>query len=544
MAETAVLPGQRTIPALLEEQAIVLGERPLLRVGELELSFREFRDVAATYSGTLLEAGVSRGDRVAVMLDDYTELLQLWAACAWSGAILVPIHSAFRGAQLARVLANAGPQVLATDATHLREIAALGSLPAELRDIWVVGDDVAGIPARITCTPFPDPGPPVGPASLGPGDSLAILYTSGTTGPAKGVCCPHAQFYWYGVNTAAMLGVQPDDVLYTCLPFFHINAFATLMQAILTGAQIVVGPHFSASHFWKRVKDADATITYLLGAMVSILAGRDPVAEESLHRVRTALAPATPPHLYDLFRDRFGIALIDAWAMTETNAVIGPVDGEQRPGYMGRVFPGFEARVVDHEDDPVADGLAGELVVRSDHPFAFSTGYWRSAESTVASWRNLWFHTGDRVIREPDGYYKHIDRLKDVIRRRGENISAWEVEQVLQIHPQVVTSAVVPVPSELGEDEVMAYVVRQDGAQVSEAEIVAHCESRIAYFAIPRYIEFVGELPLTETGKVQKFVLRQRGVTAATWDRTLAGSQPVNLPGDGRSGRGDPPPAH
>ncbi len=211
--------------------------------------------------------------------------------------------------------------------------------------------------------------------------------------------------------------------------------------------------------------------------------------------------------------------------MTETNVVLGPRDGEQREGAMGRVMPGFEAKVVDEQDVEVPDGEPGELVMRADEPYAFATGYWRLPEQTVEAWRNLWFHSGDRVIRDADGYFRFVDRIKDAIRRRGENVSAWEVEQVLQSHPDVAAAAVIPVPSDLGEDEVMACVVARPGADLDPVDLMAHCEPRLAYFAVPRYVEIVDELPLTENGKVRKFVLRARGITSSTWDREAAGYQ-------------------
>jgi crotonobetaine/carnitine-CoA ligase len=318
-------------------------------------------------------------------------------------------------------------------------------------------------------------------------------------------------------------GLTAEDVLYTSLPLFHTNALNTCMQALIHGSQVVVGPRFSASRFWQRLVEADATVTYLLGAMISILSKTPPSQYETQHRVRVALAPATQAELHDVFRERFGVVLRDGFGMTETNAVIGARDGEQRAGTMGRVMPGYEARIVDEDDNELPDGTAGELVLRASEPFAFATGYWRLPELTVESWRNLWFHSGDRAVRDPDGSFRFLDRMKDAIRRRGENISAWEVEQVLQSHPDVAAAAVVPVPSELGEDEVLAFVVLRAGASADPVELIRHCEPRLAYFAIPRYVDVVEELPLTPNGKVRKFALRERGVTDSTWDREAAG---------------------
>jgi carnitine-CoA ligase len=211
--------------------------------------------------------------------------------------------------------------------------------------------------------------------------------------------------------------------------------------------------------------------------------------------------------------------LLDGWGSTETNFVLGASIEHQKPGLMGPVFEGFQARVVDDQDNDVADDTAGELVVRAEDPFAFATGYFRAPEQTAQAWCNLWFHTGDRVVRQLDGYFRFVDRLKDAIRRRGENISSFEVEQVLLSHPAVANAAAFPVRSPLAEDEVMAAVILQPGQQLTEAELIAFCEPRLPYFAVPRYLEFVRELPTTESGKVQKYKLRERGVTETTWDR-------------------------
>jgi carnitine-CoA ligase len=254
-----------------------------------------------------------------------------------------------------------------------------------------------------------------------------------------------------------------------------------------------------------------------------MLSSRPPDAADRAHRARVALAPATPAALFDAFRERFGVQLVEGYGSTETNCAIGAPWTAQRGGYMGPVRDGFDARVVDEWDGEVPDGSSGELVLRNSQPFSFATGYFEMPEKTVEAWRNLWFHTGDRVVREADGWFRFIDRTKDAIRRRGENISSFEVEQVLLLHPAVAAAAVFPVPSELAEDEVAAAVVLEQGASLDLRDLVEHCAPLLAYFAVPRYIELVDELPLTENGKVRKAVLRERGITAAMWDREAAG---------------------
>jgi carnitine-CoA ligase len=503
----SVPPSERTLPRLLERQAERWGDKTLLRAGAEERSFAELRAAAAAQAGALASAGVAPGDRVVVLSENRVEVLELWLGCAWLGAVLVPLNTALRGMQLEHVLADSGAKALAAEPELLERLELVRTKPPL---VWTIGGT---LPRRAD---------PLEPAAVRPGDPAAILYTSGTTGPSKGVVCPQAQWYWWAVSTGGVLGIRPDDVLHTTLPLFHTNALNAFCQALVAGATYVLAPRFSASAFWERVDDADATVTYLLGAMVSILLKRPPSELDRAHHVRVALAPATPAELHAPFLERFGVRLVDGWGSTETNIVLAQAPGD-RPGTIGRVVPGYEARVVDEDDAEVADGTPGELVVRHSEPFSFATGYFGMPEATVEAWRNLWFHTGDRVVRDPDGSFRFLDRMKDVIRRRGENVSSHEVEQVLLSHPDVAAAAVFPVPSELGEDEVMASVVPRAGGALEPLELVRFCEPRLAYFAVPRYVEVVAELPLTSTGKVEKFRLRDRGVTEATWDREQAG---------------------
>ena len=513
---------ERTLPRLLERQADRFGDRPLVRVDGGELSYAGTRAAAASFAGTLAEAGVVAGDRVAIMCGNRIELLETVLGCAWLGAIAVPLNTALRGAQLAHVLGNAAPRILVAQAALVGRLELVDA-PSALERIWSTGETPECPWPDVPLEPFPAGRDPVDPQPVRPGDTLAILYTSGTTGPSKGVCCPHAQFYWWGVNTAAHLGVHEGDILYSVLPLFHTNALNTLFQALLAGATYVVGERFSASGFWRELHETDATVTYLLGTMVHILLGRRPSPDDTAHQTRVALAPATPAEHAARFEERFGIRLIDGYGSTETNLVLCNTIGGYVPGALGRVVAGFEAKVVDEGDVEVPAGAPGELVVSHHEPFSVATGYFRLPEQTAEAWRNRWFHTGDRVVREADGVFHFLDRLQDAIRRRGENISSWEVEQALLTHPDVAMAAVVPVPAQVGEDEVMAFVVPHGGSSLDPVELVRHCEPRLAYFAIPRYLELLPELPLTENGKVRKQVLRERGVSATTWDREAAG---------------------
>jgi len=516
-------PSERTVPKMLMRQAERYKARRLITIGGRTLTHTDTRAAAGGYAAALAAAGVKAGDRVAIMCGNREELLFSILGCGWLGAVAVPINTASRGAQLQHILGNCGARLLVIE----RELtSALGSLdPAglALESLWLVGEGKSSDLRRFNAVTFPSPREPLPPHPCQPGDTFAILYTSGTTGLSKGVCCPHAQYFWWAVYTGRLLEVGEADVLMTTLPMFHTNALNSFFQALLNGAQLIVEPRFSVSGFIPGLRLHKATVTYVLGAMVPMLLAQEPSSADRAHEVRIALAPAVPAQFHRQFTDRFGFGLLDGYGSTETNCIMGASLAEQRPGCMGKLLPGFTARVVDANDNEVPNGEAGELILRADEPFAFATGYFGMSEQTVEAWRNLWFHTGDRVVREADGYYRFIDRMKDAIRRRGENISSYEVEQVLISHPAVENAAVFPVRSELAEDEVMAAVVRRHGASLAPAELLDFCQPRMPYFAVPRYLEFVDALPVTESGKVTKFKLRERGVTAATWDRESAG---------------------
>jgi len=516
-------PAERTLPAMLTCQAERYGSKPLVSIGEAIWSYTDACDTAARFASALRDAGVKASDRVAVICSNRIEFLEVLFGCAWLGAVAVPINVASRGPQLQHILSNCGARLLVLEDFHAGNLAMLDANQLAVEAIWLIGTKGNLSFGRAKVTAMPRGGERIAAATVRPGDLGLILYTSGTTGPSKGVCCPHAQYFWWAVNTASLLQVREGDVLCTSLPLFHTNALNTFYQALLTGAFVRYEKRFSASGFFSSLLQSGATVTYLLGAMVPILLSRPVSPEETAHHATIALAPGVPAQFHAEFTRRTGIRLLDGWGSTETNFVLGTTIEHQKPGLMGPVFEGFDARVVGDNGDNAADGTAGELLVRADEPLAFAREYFGAPEKTAEAWRNGWFHTGDRVVRQADGYYRFVDRLKDAIRRRGENISSFEVEQVLLSHEAVANAAAFPVRSALAEDEVMVAVILHPGRTLNEAELVAFCEPRLAYFAVPRYLEFVSELPSTESGKVQKFKLSERGVTEKTWDREAAG---------------------
>jgi crotonobetaine/carnitine-CoA ligase len=523
--KTRFEPSARTVPQMLRRQAARYGDRRLFVCEGDALTYADAVALAAKSGGRFAAAGLARGDRVAILCGNRTEFVDLFLGLAWIGAISVPINVAARGAQLEHMLKTSGARLLVLEAEWLAALDFLDFAKLSVETIWVI-DAAADAPAQVKgvpLRPLPPLAAPVEAADLKPHDLLTILFTSGTTGPSKGVCCPHAQYFWWGYNVARQLELRDGDVLHTTLPLFHVNALCTLFQALLTGSTQVVERRMSVSNFWPALVASGATVTYVLGAMVPMLLSRPPCPEEKRHKVRCALAPGVPAPLHEVFTERSGIVLLDGYGATESNAVIGSHPGNRRPGWIGQLAEGFRARVVDEDDNEVPDGTPGELLLRADEPFAMASGYFGMPDKTVEAWRNLWLHTGDRVVRDADGYYRFLDRMKDSIRRRGENISSFEVEKVIMSHPAVEIAAVFPVPSELAEDEVMTAVVVKEGAALDGETLVRFCEGRLSYFAIPRFVDFVTELPRTESGKVQKFKLRERGRTATTWDREAAG---------------------
>ncbi|MGW6403718.1 AMP-binding protein [Streptomyces sp. NPDC055134] len=495
-----------TIPALVEGAAARYGDRPFLRMDGVLRTYEQTRTAAAAMAGALAAQGCRPGNRIAALMSNRVELVDLILGCAWLGAVVVPLNTALHGPLLRHALHEAAPQFLYVE----HELAAEQARDAGFTGrVWVAGTDDAPVAATgggdAERAPF----------TSGPGDTAAVLFTSGTTGPSRGVRCPQAQFVWWGRNVSGALRLSADDTLYTCLPLFHTNAINALAQAMTVGAQIVVDARFSASRYWARAAEAGATCVHLLGVMVPMLLAQEPSPADRAHRVWRSLAPGTPGPLWQPFRDRFGVTVIDGFGSTETNLVIGHTPDEHRPGYMGTVRSGFDAQVVGDALTPVPDGAPGELVVRTHQEHAFATGYLGESRPAPGSWRR----TGDRVVREADGWFRFVDRIKDCIRRRGENISSYEVEAALRVHPNVAEAAAFPVASELAEDEVMVAVVPRSGCRLDPEEVVRHCAGLLPAFAVPRYVDVVAELPLTETGKVRKAALRERGVSEWTWDR-------------------------
>lgn len=524
MTSTILPLSARTLPALLKER-VQLGKKAFIKTAESSLSYEDTLTRTSIIAGKLHASGLRKGDRMVVLLPNCMEVLELFLAAGYLGAVFVPINTAFRGEQLKNLLELADPTAIVTSPEYQEHVVAAKAKMPSLSRVWALQDGsedakrLAG-PAGTTVEPWHPGNTPLPEQDIQPSDPLAILYTSGTTGPSKGVLCPHGQFYWWGVLTGDSLSMTEEDVTYTVLPMFHTNALNALWQVLVHGATYAFGKRFSASKFLNELREHDATLTYMLGSIAYILLKQPESDKDKQHKVRRALSPATSEKITAEFESRFNFTLVEGYGSTETNLVFSNHIGEYEPACMGRPFPQFDVRIVDENDCDVKPGETGELIIRNHEPFSMALGYFRNDAATVAAWRNLWFHTGDRVKQDESGVYRFVDRMKDAIRRRGENISSWEVEQAMISHPQVEDVAVVGVPSELGEEEVMAFVVPKGKQAVDPLDLITYMEAQIAGFAIPEYFEFLDTMPRTENGKVKKYELKERGTGKNTWRRT------------------------
>ncbi len=503
-------------------------------VGGETLTFGETDVLASRVAQGFHALGVRPGDRVGVMLPNGRAYCAAWFGISRAGVVHVALNTGLVGAFLAHVLASSDVSLLVCDAEYLPRIAEIqGALP-NLRRILVTrahAEETKRVQfAHIEVMPIEllESAEVAAPAAWVTYRDLAcIMFTSGTTGPSKGVLMPHAHCYLLGFGAVENLEITPHDTYYVTLPLFHANAmFMQLYACLIAGARAVIAPRFSASQWLSDIRERRCTLTNTIGVMSDFVMRQPPRAGDRDTSLRLVLAVPTPPALAVAFRERFGAAMVEGYGMTEVNMPIYTPLRAPRDGASGKAYDRyFDVRIVDPEtDEELPPNATGEIVVRPKEPFAFMAGYDKLPERTVDAWRSFFFHTGDAGRCDEDGYIYFVDRIKDCIRRRGENISSFEIEAAVKTHVDVLDAAAVAVPSEIvgGEDEVKLTIVLREGGIVTPAAIARYCDSRIPAFAAPRYIDIVEALPKTPTEKIQKGILRSRGVTAQTWDRARA----------------------
>jgi crotonobetaine/carnitine-CoA ligase len=505
-------PHGETIGGLLISRAGHDPARPFLLFRDKVRSYGETVELVASAGRTLRDRGISKGDRVAVMAPNSEAYAILFLALASVGAVLVPVNPEFRAAEAGYVFNHAGVSAVAcTPETLATARAACADLA---RQPWFVllegtapddpnfADLLKSAPARA----LPD--------DVTADDICTILYTSGTSGMPKGVMHSQRNFVVAAEAFVERMHLQPDDRLFVVLPLFHVNGlFYSLGGALAAGASLLIAPKFSASTFWRTVADGGATVVNIIAAIGTILARR-PRHEFVLgHGLRKMSAAPITPEIADAFRAEFGVPeLVEGYSLTEVPGVCNtPFGGPLKLGSIGvpakyadHARPFAELRVTDEDGNDLPDGQPGELLARSP---VLMQGYYRDPEQTALAFHDGWFRTGDLVCRDADGYYYFVGRKKDVIRKRGENISGAEIDRVVASHPKVAEAAAIAVPSELGEDEVLVALVPKPGANLKPADVAEWCAQHLAPIKRPRYLVLVDELPHTPTHRVAKFKL-------------------------------------
>ena len=514
-------------------QARRLGDHPFLAFPDGDaLSFAELDAASDRVASALAGLGVGPGDRVLALARNSAAFVLAMLGAQKRGAIFTPINTELKGAFLEHQLRNADPRAILVDADLRPAFDGLDARGLTATHTIAIGaGPVAPVPGTAALAFASLRSAPIDRAALAsprPQDVAMIMYTSGTTGPAKGVLMPHGHCYLFGLGLASAVRLTADDRYYICMPLFHANGLLMqLVGCLLAGTPAHVARRFSASSWLDEVRASGATVTNALGVMPEFIYRQPPTARDRDHRLRLIMAVPIAPEWGAAFEERFGVRFFQGFGMTECNIVAysDPAD-PVLPGCAGPpLAEWFEVRVVDPDtDEPAPVDAVGEIAIRPRLASCFSAGYFRMPDRTVEAWRNLWFHTGDAGRLDGGGRLWFVDRIKDCIRRRGENISSYEIEQVLNAHPAVAESAVVGirVAGAGGEEEIKACIVAHGDAP-PPAALLDWCAARMPRFAVPRYVEVVGALDKTATGKIRKQDLRQAGVTASTWDRESAG---------------------
>lgn len=523
---------------LLERRAETHRDRPFLQYecGEV-FTYSQVNDIANRVAQGLAAIGVTKGDKVIVLLPNCLEYMFAWFGVNKLGAVFVPVSIYFRGYFLEHVANNAKARVAVVDKELLENIRQSAQQLHHLQKIVVwerggSGADPGSALGKFDLLPFSSllDAPDVPPAvSVEPADLASIVYTSGTTGASKGVLTTHSGIHVRGETVANLLRLTADDVVLVLTPLFHAAAEWMVYGSLLMGAKCVVYERFSATKWIDQLRESGATVTLLMSSMTHFVFNQPERPDDAQNPLRERLwVVPLPDSFIDQFKRRLGIdVMVTQYGSTEVGIATMTPYGEYRPGTCGKLIENlYEHKIVDPETgEEVAVGQVGELLLRPKMAQTMNLGYNDMPDVTAELWRDGWFHTGDALREDSEGYFYFVDRIKDSIGRRGENISSFEVEMVINSHPAVAESAAIAIKSEYeaGESEVKACVVLKQGCTLTPEELLTWCEGRMPSFFVPRYVEFVASLPKTPNEKILKQELRARGITPPTWDREKAG---------------------
>ena len=526
------LPWETTIGNVLDRITEADPGKAFVEFGGVAYSYREVREGVLRTASMFREMGVQHGDRVGLFMPNCIEYLYCWFGLSELGAISVPINTAYRRDETAYILNNAEAVALVTDPSLADVAGAATDLAPSVRHRILRGDEPAGEGWTSFREAFERAAPLSARPQVSPDDVSMLVYTSGTTGNPKGVMVTHRMYAAAGQGFRHWTQATPGDRFFTCLPFYHANIqYYSTMGALASGATLVIVDRFSASRFWGQVREARATVVNFIGMMMPVLAKNPEQPDDADNTVRLFYgSPSFPPDFLAEFQQRFATDIIVGFGMTETcYGTIEAIGEGRHAGSSGRPRQHPDARfentvrIADAETGVhVGANTVGEITIRNP---AVMPGYWRNDEQNRETLRDGWLYTGDLGWLDDDGFLYFVDRKKDIIRRRGENISSQEVENVIKANPNVLDCAVVAVPSELGEDEVKAYVTHRIGATIDPEQVVYWCAEHLAYFKVPRYWEVRDELPRTPSLRVRKDVLRQEreDLIEGCYDREAAG---------------------
>ena len=523
-----------TISSVLARQARECPESPSLQwQTEEPLTYRELYEHCLHLAGGLRKLGVERGDKVAFMLPNSMEIVLSWFAVNLLAAVEVPINIHYKGSWLVHEVNDCAARLAIVHEQYIERFVEVADQLEHLTDLIVVCGDAPGITegkwSMHTWGELEKAEALEEPVETRYHDTSGILYTSGTTGPSKGVVLPYGVGGNFAQGIIEVAKLTSDDVSYVVHPLFHGNAqFMQVLPSLLVGARVSLWPGFSASRWLEQVRSCGATITNAIGAICNFVFSQAERENDTDNPLRVVITQPIPADIAEDFERRFAVKCLEDYGTTEVGVVTyRRLDEPLRPGSAGRALEWCDVRIVDPEtDELLPPNEIGEIVVRPKTGGIMMKEYNNAPAKTVEAWRNLWFHTGDAGRMDEDGYLYFSDRTKDIIRRRGENISSFSVESVVSTHPAVEECAAIAVPSDHGaEDEVKVCVIPKAGEELDPAELHEYCAGRMPYFAVPRYIEYISEIPKTANEKVRKNVLREAGITPNTWDREAAGIQ-------------------
>jgi len=483
-------------------------------------TFGQLRTQTRRAAAALQKLGVCQDDRVLLWMHNCPDALRLWFAINYVGAVFVPINPVHRGKVLEHMIGNSSARLMLAHAPLVERLEGLQH--GTLSDVVSVGGQVGpvkGLNLHAAGTLDAHGSEPIAPLRpIMPWDLQLVIYTSGTTGPSKGVMCSYLKAK---AAEPAFDFLGSNDRYLVNLPLFHVSGAAVVMDMLRRGASIALADSFSASNFWSLVRESGASCCTLIGSMAQLLLNSPPGPQDRQHGLKAVMILPMVTGSAD-FSERFGCDVYTVFSMTEVASPIVSPKNPTQSASCGRARTGVELRIVDVNDCEVPPGAVGELIVRSDIPWTLSHGYLNAPEATAAAWRNGWFHTGDAFRCDETGNFFFVDRMNDTIRRRGENISSFEVEIEVSAHPCVREAAAYAIPDPLGGDEVMIAICLKEGMAIEWSELLHFLSCRMAAFMVPRYLRLVAELPKTPTQKVQKSALRAEGLTADTFDRIAA----------------------